>query len=567
MYDGGGGGGGGSAVIQLGIGANSSVRIGNNNLLYSFYTGNLAGRNNTIGAPLQPEGNSGFSIIVGGENNTINAGRYSFIGGGLFSTMSNSYSASFMGAGVNLRMNDANNSAIVGGTENKICSTGGGFIGGGIGNIICGTSPGNGVNSVIVGGLNNCTTANFYNFIGGGSGNCTESVASVITGGFNNIAKGRMSFVGGGQGNLVQSAPVGPSTLSSYSSVVGGASNCVYTLYSSVLGGQSNQVINGDGYSSIIGGSQNLITNTTRSFIGAGNSNEIYSKYSSIINGDSNQIKNDNTTSTILNGCGNSIENAVAKTVFGFNTILGGNNNTIPQNDAAQAGFATIVNGKANSNSGAYSTILGGSQNIITASAYRSVIIGGNTNTTSYPYTLMYGTNNTITNGFLALGTNITLNANNSSAIGNNLTNTVGNSLLVNCLRAQNLFTSIGTDICANPQGTIIPISSDSRLKTDVTPINSGLSVIEQLNPVSFYWNEDIREEMGNGKKIGFIAQEIEQVIPEIVGKTNDGYYVLDTKSLIPIMTKAIQELKTCNDSLKERVNCIESILIKNNIQ
>jgi hypothetical protein len=138
---------------------------------------------------------------------------------------------------------------------------------------------------------------------------------------------------------------------------------------------------------------------------------------------------------------------------------------------------------------------------------------------------------------------------------------------MANKLRGCNLITTVGTDICATPQGVITPISSDSRLKTDVLPIPNGLSVIEQLNPVSFYWNEDIREEMGDGKKIGFIAQEIEQVIPEIVGKTNDGYYTLDTKSLIPIMTKAIQELKTCNDSLKERVSCIESILIKNNIQ
>jgi hypothetical protein len=158
-------------------------------------------------------------------------------------------------------------------------------------------------------------------------------------------------------------------------------------------------------------------------------------------------------------------------------------------------------------------------------------------------------------------------NAQFASVIGVSLTNTVGYSLLTNKLRAENLFNNIGSDICVNPQGTICLVTSDIRLKTDVLPIPNGLSVIEQLNPVTFYWNEDIREEMGDGKKIGFIAQEIEQVVPEIVGKTNDGYYILDTKSLIPIMTKAIQELKTCNDSLKERVSCIESILIKNNIQ
>jgi hypothetical protein len=114
-----------------------------------------------------------------------------------------------------------------------------------------------------------------------------------------------------------------------------------------------------------------------------------------------------------------------------------------------------------------------------------------------------------------------------------------------------------------NVVGTIY--TSDARLKENVVPIQNALSVIKQLNPVSFDWKANSAKGISNGNKplpdYGMIAQEVEQVIPEIVTEsavpqnpagtdtppsldeelgTKKG---LDYSRLIPFLTAAIQEL------------------------
>jgi len=64
-------------------------------------------------------------------------------------------------------------------------------------------------------------------------------------------------------------------------------------------------------------------------------------------------------------------------------------------------------------------------------------------------------------------------------------------------------------------------------------------------------------------KQIGVIAQEIENVFPNLVEDTKDPENEETTKSvkysvLVPIMLKAIQELKADNDSLKARIEALE---------
>jgi endosialidase-like protein len=55
------------------------------------------------------------------------------------------------------------------------------------------------------------------------------------------------------------------------------------------------------------------------------------------------------------------------------------------------------------------------------------------------------------------------------------------------------------------------------------------------------------------GRQIGFIAQDVQQVLPDVVLTANDADKTLGLKydSLIPVLTKAIQELKSDNDKLK----------------
>ena len=100
---------------------------------------------------------------------------------------------------------------------------------------------------------------------------------------------------------------------------------------------------------------------------------------------------------------------------------------------------------------------------------------------------------------------------------------------------------------------------SDIRLKKNIEPLKNSLELINQLNPITYNWKD---ESMTNNN-IGFIAQEVEKVIPEITTDyyiEDDKYLGIRTTDLIPFLVKSIQEL---SKELKD----IREILKRNNIK
>jgi hypothetical protein len=111
---------------------------------------------------------------------------------------------------------------------------------------------------------------------------------------------------------------------------------------------------------------------------------------------------------------------------------------------------------------------------------------------------------------------------------------------------------------------------SDSRIKTEQRPIAYGLNEIMRLQPRAYTQHsgcvehgkfkcED--EKGGSAATIGFIAQEVEQVIPEAVQKPKDPenqLYGMSYEKLIPVLVRAAQELKTENDTLKAQMAAIQ---------
>lgn len=95
--------------------------------------------------------------------------------------------------------------------------------------------------------------------------------------------------------------------------------------------------------------------------------------------------------------------------------------------------------------------------------------------------------------------------------------------------------------------------SSDARLKEHIVPLQSGLAEILRLNPVNYEWKD--KDTMGAGVKMGLIAQEVKEVLPELVTGTGTGvdgdWYGIDYNGLAAPMIKAIQELKAENDELR----------------
>jgi hypothetical protein len=92
---------------------------------------------------------------------------------------------------------------------------------------------------------------------------------------------------------------------------------------------------------------------------------------------------------------------------------------------------------------------------------------------------------------------------------------------------------------------------SDRRLKKDIRSLAPGLGAILKLRPVTYRW----KDPKVPGIHYGFIAQEVEKVLPELITESNKGFKALDATGILPVTVKAVQELKTENDELRADVD------------
>lgn len=119
--------------------------------------------------------------------------------------------------------------------------------------------------------------------------------------------------------------------------------------------------------------------------------------------------------------------------------------------------------------------------------------------------------------------------------------------------------------------------TSDIRLKKNIEPLKSSLDIINKLNPITYNWKDDTMPK----KQIGFIAQEMKELIPELVEEVDENKFLgITTSGLIPFLVKSIQEqhvlfleqkemLLNQNKILVElttQLNDMKKILIKNNL-
>lgn len=84
--------------------------------------------------------------------------------------------------------------------------------------------------------------------------------------------------------------------------------------------------------------------------------------------------------------------------------------------------------------------------------------------------------------------------------------------------------------------------TSDRQLKNNITPITSALEKVNKISGVSFDWNEE-KQSTFTGRDIGVVAQEIEEVLPEIVTMRDDGFKAVRYEKIIPLLIEAIKEL------------------------
>jgi hypothetical protein len=244
-------------------------------------------------------------------------------------------------------------------------------------------------------------------------------------------------------------------------------------------------------------------------------------------------------------------------TVFGFdnfNASCTGAKNTVMGYSAAKSNTTGLANtflgfqcGYANTTgekntaiganrpgaqAAALATNISGSDNVAVGTASLAVATGSQNTAvgSASGYTATTGSNNVFV-GWATTPSSVT--------VSNEIT--LGNS-------------SIATLRC---QVTTITALSDARDKTNIQPIQAGLDFVSKLKPVSFDWN------MRDGGKVGiadtgFIAQDLQQLqkdtgitIPALVHEENPEKLEAGYGKLLPVLVKAIQELKAEFDAYK----------------
>lgn len=96
--------------------------------------------------------------------------------------------------------------------------------------------------------------------------------------------------------------------------------------------------------------------------------------------------------------------------------------------------------------------------------------------------------------------------------------------------------------------------TSDESLKKNVENLNTSLDGIMKLRPVTYRWNF---ESESDPAKIGLIAQEVEEVFPQLVGEVSGGYKAIDYASLAIPLISAVQEQQLIINSMGSELDTI----------
>ena len=105
-----------------------------------------------------------------------------------------------------------------------------------------------------------------------------------------------------------------------------------------------------------------------------------------------------------------------------------------------------------------------------------------------------------------------------------------------------------------------IAACSDIRYKTDISPIRNPLEKIMQMQGVTYDWKikEYPNMNFSNKLQIGFIAQDVEKIFPEMVFTDNAGYKSIDYSRLTPVLVETIKIQQKQINELFKRVETLE---------
>jgi hypothetical protein len=352
-----------------------------------------------------------------------------------------------------------------------------------------------------------------------------------------------------------------------------------------MLGGSSANTISGGVVgATIAGGGGKLVSNVTIDYINqvtanfgtvGGGGNNAAAGYAVVGGGDGNTASG--TRSAIAGGGGN-----VAGALYA--SVAGGS-----QNNAGDA-YASVGGGLLNSAGGENSRVGGGNRN--KANAIGSTVAGGNFNTASGSYSVaaggqlgnaagafstVPGGNNNAASGTYSFAAGQQANAGHAGTFVWNdstdaaFTSTGNDQFLVHAVGGVGINTNAPAGFALNVNGTASVTSltqtSDARFKTNVATFSHALDTIDRLRGVAFNWdtaNWPARN-FPTGRQVGFIAQEVESVLPTLVHTDSSGYKSVAYSNLVPVLVEAVKTLhqenatvRAENADLKARLDKLE---------
>jgi hypothetical protein len=499
---------------------------------------------------------SGATVAGGGREDSPNfAGEDQVtIGGGMGNRIEAQSFASFVGAGSDNSVGpSAAHAAIVGGFDNHVRPQAQySFIGAGAQNLV--------------------STQAYVSVIGGGQANRIEAARSTLVGGISNIV-GRGSyeaFIGGGNGSKIEFGAYRSAILGGahglvrsnawYATVLGGLSNVVGGPYSIAAGNRAKaehpgSIVFADGnnaefpsmraheFAVRASGGVRLETGGVGLFVdgerilpgggGGSGSNEITAPFTltdnepgrSILRGVnesstllSTGVRGDATASTgVTLGVFGLNDSSSGTAVYGLAAAPSGVNYGVRGETESAEGYAGYFDGRVH--------IQGGTDAEPSAGGFLQIGASSGANLALDDNELMARNNGQQATLYLNDdGGNILLARNGTGRVG------IG-------LAAPTAKLDVGGDI----RCVALTLTSSRRFKTDIVPLGNALNRVNALRGVTYRWDDA----HGGGADVGFVAEEVEPVLPEAVVREPDGQRVAGIKAdrLTALTLEAIKEL------------------------
>jgi hypothetical protein len=225
-------------------------------------------------------------------------------------------------------------------------------------------------------------------------------------------------------------------------------------------------------------------------------------------------------------------------------------------NGAHAEGYQTTAGGFASHSEGNSTTAIGNNSHAEGEETYAfgyASHAGGSGSTASGSTSFVHG------NGSIAVG-------NSTIVLGDNITGVTSNTTYVDNLNIKTIGVGPGTSIAVDGAGQVVYTTSDLRLKENISTLTNALDKVKNLRGVKFQLKNRITG--GDEFRIGFIAQEVYEVVPELtfVNKTiPEEYMGVHYDNVTALLVEAVKELSSGSTIINNSILQTQTVVAEDN--